>query len=123
LDRIWQVMQDCVQRGCQVPMARLPGGYQVKRRAKALHHALSAHPQDATDGATDERSPGSSAGRVIRCRCWTGSTSTRWPSTKKTPPVGRVVTAPTNGAAGIVPAVLHYYTPFCATAPADAGVQ
>src|SRR4051812_20787756 len=44
--RIWQVMQDCVQRGCG-PDGVLPGGFKVKRRAHALHQALSPNPEAA----------------------------------------------------------------------------
>ena len=61
--RIWQVMQDCVKRGCRTEGV-LPGGFKVKRRAAPLFKALSANPEEAC---------------AIRCRCWTGSTCTRWP--------------------------------------------
>ena len=121
LDRIWQVMQDCVQRGCQVD-GILPGGYQVKRRAKALHHALSAHPQDATDGATDgtkSRFIGG-PGDPLQVLDWVNLYALA--VNEENAAGGRVVTAPTNGAAGIVPAVLHYYRRFVDGA-SDAGVQ
>ena len=94
--RIWQVMQDCVVEGCKNG-GILPGGLKVKRRAPDLHRQLRERmemvmvdPLSATDWVTlyalavnEENAAG-----------------------------GRVVTAPTNGAAGIIPAVLHYYTRF-----------
>ena len=70
--KIWQVMQDCVDAGCRNE-GILPGGLKVKRRAAALHRQLCKHPEWRCG---------------IRCRCWTGSTCTRWPSTKKTPTAG-----------------------------------
>jgi L-serine dehydratase len=47
--KIWRVMQDCVERGCRTDGV-LPGGFKVRRRAKALHEALTARPEAATDG-------------------------------------------------------------------------
>ncbi|MEV6238550.1 L-serine ammonia-lyase [Lentzea sp. NPDC051838] len=88
LAEIWRVMQECVRWGCARDGV-LPGGLNVPRRAKALLETLtdSAEPQDWVSlyalAVNEENASG-----------------------------GRVVTAPTNGAAGIVPAVLHYYTRF-----------
>ncbi len=94
--RIWQVMQDCVARGCRTE-GTLPGGFQVKRRAKALHQSLLAHPEAAL------RDP-------LQVLDWVNLYALA--VNEENAAGGRVVTAPTNGAAGIVPAVLHYYARF-----------
>ncbi|GAA1539248.1 L-serine ammonia-lyase [Actinomadura kijaniata] len=93
LVELWQVMRSCVQRGC-TREGLLPGGLKVRRRAPQLHRQLSSEspsdPLHAMDWVTlfalavnEENAAG-----------------------------GRIVTAPTNGAAGIIPAVLHYYDRF-----------
>ena len=101
--RIWGVMNDTIERG----LARdgeLPGGLRVRRRAKRLHEQLEAErrgnavqPHVASDwlcayamAVNEENAAG-----------------------------GRVVTAPTNGAAGVIPAVLRYYRDRCAGASLD----
>mgnify|MGYP002135414278 CR=1 FL=1 len=96
LGRIWQVMQDCVARGCRTD-GTLPGGFQVKRRAAALHRALCANPEAAL------RDP-------LQVLDWVNLYALA--VNEENAAGGRVVTAPTNGAAGIVPAVLHYYARF-----------
>lgn len=97
LDRIWQVMQECVRAGCERSVdSQLPGNLHVRRRAPQLYqklitnqtaHSDSLTPLDWVDvfalAVSEENASG-----------------------------GRVVTAPTNGAAGIIPAVLHYYDRF-----------
>ncbi len=103
--RIWQVMQDCVRRGCRTEGV-LPGGFKVKRRAAPLFQALSANPEAAL------RDP-------LQVLDWVNLYALA--VNEENAAGGRVVTAPTNGAAGIVPAVLHYYTRFYAGAD-DAGV-
>lgn len=93
--KIWQVMKDCVARGIQQE-GILPGGLNVKRRAAEIHRTLTLEgdilndPSEIFDwvslfalAVNEENAAG-----------------------------GRVVTAPTNGAAGIIPAVLHYYQKF-----------
>jgi len=94
--RIWSVMQDCVRRGCQVDGV-LPGPFKVKRRAKALHVALTSNPEAAL------RDP-------LQVMDWVNLYALA--VNEENAAGGRVVTAPTNGAAGIVPAVLHYYSRF-----------
>jgi L-serine dehydratase len=94
--RIWQVMQDCVRRGCQTDGV-LPGGFKVKRRAHALHQALCNNPEAAL------RDP-------LQVLDWVNLYALA--VNEENAAGGRVVTAPTNGAAGIVPAVLHYYARF-----------
>ncbi|MBA4177988.1 MAG: L-serine ammonia-lyase [Leptothrix sp. (in: Bacteria)] len=101
--KIWRVMQDCVERGCRSDGV-LPGGFKVKRRAKALREALTAHPEQAL------RDP-------LQVLDWVNLYALA--VNEENAAGGRVVTAPTNGAAGIVPAVLHYYTRFVPGAADD----
>lgn len=103
--RIWSVMQDCVRRGCASDGV-LPGGFKVKRRAKALHQALTANPEHAL------RDP-------LQVMDWVNLYALA--VNEENAAGSRVVTAPTNGAAGIIPAVLHYYHRFVPGAT-DAGV-
>ena len=106
LDRLWAVMQACVQRGIATEGV-LPGGFQVRRRAARLHADLTAHPEQAL---TDP----------LQVLDWVNLYALA--VNEENAAGGRVVTAPTNGAAGIVPAVLHYYTRFVRGASA-AGVR
>ena len=94
--RIWRVMQECVTRGWRTE-GTLPGGFKVKRRAAALHRDLSSNPEAAL------RDP-------LQVLDWVNLYALA--VNEENAAGGRVVTAPTNGAAGIVPAVLHYYTRF-----------
>ncbi|HEX6639176.1 MAG TPA: L-serine ammonia-lyase [Steroidobacteraceae bacterium] len=103
--RIWQVMQACVQRGCETP-GTLPGGYKVKRRAPELFRQLTA-PQSA--------SPHDPLIALDWVNLWALAVN------EENAAGGRVVTAPTNGAAGIVPALMHYYWRFVPGAN-DAGI-
>jgi L-serine dehydratase len=97
LDRIWAVMDACIDRGLATD-GTLPGGLNVRRRARRIHQALlsergtnTVQPHVANDWlsvyamAINEENAGG----------------------------GRVVTAPTNGAAGVVPAVIRYYRDHC----------
>ena len=90
--RIWGVMQECVLAGCSTP-GILPGGLKVPRRAPGLLRKLSA--EDSHDDP-------------IRGLDWI--TLYALAVNEENASGGRVVTAPTNGAAGIIPAVLHYFT-------------
>lgn len=91
--RIWAVMTDCINRG-MAGTGILPGGLKVRRRAKGIHDALIA-----------ERGLNMTAPHVIN----------DWMSVyamavnEENAAGGQVVTAPTNGAAGVVPAVIRYY--------------
>ncbi|MFM8769089.1 MAG: L-serine ammonia-lyase, partial [Rubrivivax sp.] len=96
LMKIWQVMQDCVARGCRTEGV-LPGGFKVRRRAATLYRDLTAHPEAALKDPL----------QVID---WVNLYALA--VNEENAAGGRVVTAPTNGAAGIVPAVLHYYARF-----------
>jgi len=105
IDKIWQVMRDCIAHGLET-QGQLPGGLHVKRRAAALwaqasKAAANSLPHDAMHkvslyamAVNEENAAG-----------------------------GRVVTAPTNGAAGIIPAVLRYYAEDCKPADPVAGVR
>ncbi len=105
--RIWQVMQDCVKRGCKTEGV-LPGGFKVKRRAAQLHADLTANPEQAL------RDP-------LIVMDWVNLYALA--VNEENAAGGRVVTAPTNGAAGIIPAVLHYYTRFHHNASDDGVVD
>jgi L-serine dehydratase len=98
---IWRVMQECVQRGCAAGGA-LPGGLKVRRRARALHEHLIE--------AGDTSDP-------LYAMEWV--TLYALAVNEENAAGGRVVTAPTNGAAGIIPSVLHYYTTFVPGASDD----
>ncbi|SCL17222.1 L-serine ammonia-lyase [Micromonospora inyonensis] len=91
---IWRVMRECVDSGCERDGV-LPGGLKVRRRAAELRRGLEA---DA--GSADP----------LRVMDWV--TLFALAVNEENAAGGRVVTAPTNGAAGIIPAVLHYYTRF-----------
>jgi L-serine dehydratase len=99
--RIWDVMQSCVARGCGInnPAAdgTLPGPFSVKRRAPQLYRGLTGHPERALQDP-------------LSMIDWINLYAIA--VNEENAAGGRVVTAPTNGAAGIVPAVLHYYTRF-----------
>ncbi|QLC73919.1 L-serine ammonia-lyase [Pseudomonas sp. LPB0260] len=105
--KIWQVMQDCVEAGCQNE-GIMPGGLKVKRRAAALHRQLCKHPEAALRDSLSVLDWVNLYALAVNEENASG---------------GRVVTAPTNGAAGIVPAVLHYYMRFIAGANEDGVVR
>jgi L-serine dehydratase len=94
--RIWEAMQRCVERGCR-QTGVLPGGLKVPRRAPALFEELSTRPEE---GIKDP----------LTVLDWVNLFALA--VNEENAAGGRVVTAPTNGAAGIVPAVLHYYRRF-----------
>jgi L-serine dehydratase len=105
LARIWRVMRECVERGCAADGV-LPGGLRVRRRAAQLHRRLRADP-DSPD--------------PLRVMDWVSLFALA--VNEENASGGRVVTAPTNGAAGIVPAVLHYYARFVPGASDDGVVR
>jgi len=98
LDAIWNAMQECVERGCNSSEQELPGGLRVRRRAAKLYQQLSQI------SATARRDP-------LEVLDWVDLFALA--VNEENAAGGRVVTAPTNGAAGIVPAVMHYYDRFC----------
>jgi L-serine dehydratase len=93
---IWRAMQDCVARG-MCSDGELPGGFRVRRRAPGWHRRLTSNPEAAL------RDP-------LAVLDWVNLYALA--VNEENAAGGRVVTAPTNGAAGIIPAVLHYYTRF-----------
>jgi L-serine dehydratase len=105
--RIWQVMQDCIARGLRTE-GILPGGFKVRRRAAQLHRQLTAHPEAALSDP-------------LQVMDWVNLYALA--VNEENAAGGRVVTAPTNGAAGIVPAVLHYYVRFVRGANEDGVVD
>ncbi|KAA9165772.1 L-serine ammonia-lyase [Amycolatopsis acidicola] len=92
--RIWDVMAECVRNGCEHDGV-LPGGLKVPRRAKAWRDKLLAE---------------DSEGDSLLAMDWVSLYALA--VNEENAAGGRVVTAPTNGAAGIIPAVLHYYRRF-----------
>jgi len=104
---IWQVMQACVKRGCERE-GTMPGGLKVRRRAVDLYRTLSSHPEAAL------RDP-------LTILDWVNLYALA--VNEENAAGGRVVTAPTNGAAGVIPAVLHYYTRLCPASNDDGVVR
>ncbi|MBV8046831.1 MAG: L-serine ammonia-lyase [Paludibacterium sp.] len=94
--RIWEVMQACVRRGSERE-GTMPGGLHVKRRAAELYRKLISRPEAGLKDPLTVLDWVSFYALAVNEENASG---------------GRVVTAPTNGAAGIIPAVLHYYTRF-----------
>ena len=100
LDAIWDAMAECVEHGLATP-GTLPGGLRVKRRAPEVRRRLVAYDREESVALRHGR-----------------DTSTEWlhafalAVNEENASGGRVVTAPTNGAAGIIPAVGHYYLRF-----------
>jgi L-serine dehydratase len=105
--KIWTVMQQCIQRGCSTPGV-LPGGLKVRRRSAELYQRLI-------------EAPGRSQNDPLAAMDWV----TLWALAvnEENASGGRVVTAPTNGAAGIIPAVLHYAVTFVPGTDDDAIVN
>lgn len=95
---IWAVMQACVQRGF-ISEGILPGGMKVRRRAASLYQQLIDEEKNQTAQVP--------MGTLDWVNLYALAVS------EENAAGGRVVTAPTNGAAGIIPAVLHYYWKFC----------
>mgnify|MGYP006281620583 CR=1 FL=1 len=102
---IWEVMQKCVQRGVSV-QGQLPGGLKVRRRAHQLHEQLR-----------DDFEHNDAMQAMEWVTMWALAVN------EENAAGGRVVTAPTNGAAGIIPAVLHYYEKFVRGANDDGIVR
>jgi L-serine dehydratase len=101
LARIWAVMAQCIEHGCSADGV-LPGGLRVRRRASKLRETL-----ERNAGIADP----------LYAMEWV--TLAALAVNEENAAGGRVVTAPTNGAAGIIPAVLYYYTRFVPGADED----
>jgi L-serine dehydratase len=104
---IWKVMRGCVNKGCRSE-GILPGGMKVKRRAAELSRKLRGQPQ------ITYKDP-------LMCLDWVNLWALA--VNEENAAGGRVVTAPTNGAAGIIPAVMHYYQHFYPNADDDGIVR
>lgn len=103
---IWHAMQACVEKGCK--NSGVMPGLKVKRRAADMYEQLSSQPEAAL------RDP-------LTIMDWVNLYALA--VNEENAVGGRVVTAPTNGAAGIIPAVLHYFVRFCANANEDSIVR
>lgn len=105
---IWQVMKECIYRGCH-SRGELPGGLQVKRRAAELNKKLLGTKTytDYDSWLEAIKSGGNSFNYILDwVSCFALAVN------EENASFGRVVTAPTNGAAGVIPAVLQYYVAF-----------
>ena len=107
--KIYQVMRDCIYRGCHIS-GELPGGLHVERRAAKLNTTLI---KDRAYSNYEEwiaqiNNGGNSFKYTLDwVSCFALAVN------EENASFSRVVTAPTNGAAGVVPAVLHYFISFC----------
>ncbi|MBB3016532.1 L-serine ammonia-lyase [Cupriavidus alkaliphilus] len=104
---IWDVMQACVARGCRTD-GELPGPFKVKRRAPELYRSLTERAERTLSDP-------------LSVMDWVNLYAIA--VNEENAAGGRVVTAPTNGAAGIIPAVLHYYDRFVPGANRDGVVD
>lgn len=96
LMHIANIMHRCIEKGCQTS-GILPGGLDIKRRAPTLHQKLTAKGKPTSKDHTDSMEWLNVYAIAVNEENAAG---------------GRIVTAPTNGAAGIIPAILHYYITF-----------
>jgi L-serine dehydratase len=106
---IWRVMKECIYKGCHT-QGYLPGGLNVKRRAYSLNEKLMAGKQyqDYDSWLQALKSGGDHFQYTLDwVSCFALAVN------EENASFGRVVTAPTNGAAGVIPAVLQYYIAFC----------
>jgi len=108
LMKIWIVMRDCIYKGCHTD-GILPGGLEVTRRAAPLSRKLLAGKpyRDADDWVRQISRGGHTFQEILKwVSCFALSVN------EENAAFGRVVTAPTNGAAGVIPAVLMYHVCF-----------
>jgi L-serine dehydratase len=103
LARIWSAMSECIDRGLAKD-GELPGGLRVKRRARAIHEQL-------------RQEKGSNHTQPHAAIDWLSAYAMA--VNEENAAGGKVVTAPTNGAAGVIPAVIRYYLDHCIGAEAD----
>jgi L-serine dehydratase len=106
---IWRVMRECIYRGCHTG-GELPGGLNVKRRAAGLNKKLldNKHYPDYDSWINAVGKKGNDFHYILDwVSCFALAVN------EENASFGRVVTAPTNGAAGVIPAVLQYYITFC----------
>jgi len=106
---IWKTMQDCIFRGCHSE-GELPGGLMVRRRAAALNKKLTKDKnyQNYAEWLDCIKNGGHDFSYILDwVSCFALAVN------EENASFGRVVTAPTNGAAGVIPAVLLYFIAFC----------
>lgn len=108
VDRIWATMRECVIRGLQTE-GILPGGLKVRRRAPALARKLEREGERRRKAGENED--------PLHAMDWVNVFAMA--VNEENAAGGRVVTAPTNGAAGVIPAVAHYYDTFVGGQPGD----
>ncbi|TDK26576.1 L-serine ammonia-lyase [Arthrobacter crusticola] len=131
---LWAVMRECVENGCAAE-GILPGGLKVKRRAPALFRTLAAAASAGTASSSfasttpgHGTSPDAGPANLVQAPA-DPLLAMEWVNlfalavNEENAAGGRIVTAPTNGAAGIVPAVLHYYVKFVPGANDDGVVR
>jgi L-serine dehydratase len=116
---IWSAMEACVKRGCERE-GILPGGLKVKRRAVALFRKLKSDPR-GPEWRGREPSPSVGAADPLVIMDWVNLFALA--VNEENAAGGRVVTAPTNGAAGIIPAVLMYYRRFLPNADDEGTIR
>ncbi|MBN9297505.1 MAG: L-serine ammonia-lyase [Filimonas sp.] len=107
--RIWETMRDCIYRGCH-HKGELPGGLHVRRRAFELNKRLLNNTaySNYDEWLQAMRAGGNHFQYILDwVSCFALSVN------EENAAFGRVVTAPTNGAAGVIPAVLQYFITFC----------
>ncbi len=107
--KIWETMKECTYRGCHT-QGELPGGLQVQRRAFNLNKKLINQQEYNSYEewiSTIKKGGGSFQYILDWVSCFALAVN------EENASFGRVVTAPTNGAAGVIPAVLQYYIAFC----------
>jgi L-serine dehydratase len=107
--KIWQVMKECTFRGCH-EKGELPGGLHVTRRAAELNKRL-LQGRNYSDYDTWIETIGKGGSNFTYILDWVSCFALA--VNEENASFGRVVTAPTNGAAGVIPAVLHYFSCFC----------
>lgn len=120
---LWAVMRECVENGCSAE-GILPGGLKVKRRAPSLFRTLTesaASAAAATAEAATKPSLVQAPADPLLAMEWVNLFALA--VNEENAAGGRIVTAPTNGAAGIVPSVLHYYVKFVPGANDDGVVR
>lgn len=114
--RVWNVMGECVEHGCNSKQQILPGGLDVHRRAPRMYERLSVN----SDILKQDRR---------RANCALEASDSAWVNlfalavSEENAGGGRIVTAPTNGSAGIIPAVLQYYWRFVDSASEEGIVK